>query len=78
MLFGITALGSDGSFVGYGMTLFTLIFALIGFPMLTAGPLNLWRAYASKQWPVATGMVLSGKQSSGNVEAEAGSRSVYR
>ncbi len=78
MLFGMTALGSDGSFVGYGMAVFAMIFVLIGAPMLTAGPLNLWRAYASKQWPVATRVVLSGKQSSGNMEAAAGSRLVYR
>ena len=77
------AIWHDGAGFGWELrgvrdAVFAMIFALIGPPMLTAGPLNLWRACASKQWPVATGVVLSGKQSSGNVEAEAGARLVYR
>ena len=85
ILFGLVALGSDGSFLGYGLAVFALIFVLIGLPMLTAGSMNLWRAYVSQQWPIAAGVILSGKPSSGNVEVEpgeeeaaGGSRLVYR
>lgn len=91
ILFGLLAQGSDGSFLGYGMAVFALIFVLIGLPMLTAGLVDLWRAYASRGWPVAEGVILSGRQSSSrnsssrNVEAEPGeeeaargSRLIYR
>ncbi len=79
ILFGLLARGSDGSFPVYGLEVFALIFMLIGLPMLAAGSLHLWRANASRQWPVAEGVILSGKQySSGKVEAEPGEEEAAR
>ncbi|MEP6537709.1 MAG: DUF3592 domain-containing protein [Bryobacteraceae bacterium] len=61
ILFGFMALGPERNFLGYGMGAFALIFVLIGLPMFAAGSLNLWRASVSRDWPVAPGVILSGK-----------------
>jgi len=72
ILFGFMALGPEANFATYGIGVFALIFVLIGLPMLAAGSLNLWRAHASRGWPVAPGVVLSGSGQLDKLEAVPG------
>jgi hypothetical protein len=44
-----------------GMTLFVIIFALIGVTLLSLGVRNLWRGFASQRWPSVPGVVRYGK-----------------
>lgn len=79
LLFCLLGRGTDRSFPAYGLAVFALIFMLIGLPMLAAGSLHLWHANASRRWPVAEGIILSGRPySSGKVEAEAGEEEAAR
>jgi hypothetical protein len=42
------------------LRLMSLLFLLLGIGLLTGAGVNLWRAYASKSWPVTQGVMISG------------------
>jgi hypothetical protein len=60
--------GADGMM--YGITMFVVIFVLIGLAMLAGGLSRLWHAYQSEKWPSTAGVIIYGKQSASTTATE--------